>query len=123
MEDGESAYDMGRRVVREGRLPARHPSSRSAYVTLMQSATDDEMWQALLGALDEAATDDELWRLGDSFIPECIGSNPVLDRQLEELERTDERMQRVVHLTESWSYTQLPWRTGSPDPDDGPADR
>ena len=72
---------------------------------------DEDLWQALLGALDEASNDDELWFLGDGFIPESICPREALDRRLEKLEQTDERMQRVIHLVETQSYGDPgPWR-------------
>lgn len=116
MDEGQSSYELGRRLVREMPMPNDDvwANADCAIGQLRWGGEDfdnEELWQALLGALDEASNDDELWSLGDGFIPESICVRGALDRRLEKLEQSDERMKRVIHLVETQSYGDLgPWR-------------
>jgi hypothetical protein len=116
MNPNESMYELGPQLVREmrGNFDAGDLDDDSATDRLRWGGDefgDEELWQALLGALDEASTDDEHWILGDGFIPESIRPRPGLDGRLELLEQTDERMKRIILLVERDSYgDEGPWR-------------
>lgn len=40
---------------------------------------DEQVWSALLAALDEASEDGEYWALGDGFIAESVRTPPALE--------------------------------------------
>ena len=39
---------------------------------------DEQVWSALLAALDEASEDREFWALGDGFVTESVRVRPAL---------------------------------------------
>ena len=113
-------------MVREMRAPLNGASVGDDWVTGElrwggDDFDDDELWEALLGALDEASNDTEFWYLGDGFIPESICVREALDRRLEKLELSDERMKRVIYLVETRSFGVTgPWRPMPADEEWGP---
>jgi len=97
-----SPRSLGRRLVREMRPGTDEGAGDHIAADMLRwgggGLDDEDLWEALLGALDEAETDTDLWFLGDGFIPESIATRDDLAHRLEALEADDARMRRVVEL-------------------------
>ena len=67
---------------------------------------DEQVWSALLAALDEASEDREFWALGDGFVTESVRVRPALAARWREARFTNPgvaAVHRFMHDPD-WNY-------------------
>jgi len=106
MEDPEV---LGRRLVHEMRhsLPSVDVETASDVLRWGADGLDDEqVWSALLAALDEASEDGEYWALGDGFVSESVCTRPVLGARWRDAEMSNPKAVEVsrVMLDPTWNW-------------------
>ena len=106
MEDPEV---LGRRLVHEMRLPLQSLDIETASDVLRWGADeldDEQVWSALLAALDEASDDGEYWALGDGFVAESVCTRPALEARWRHAEVSNAKAAQVrrVMLDPGWNW-------------------
>jgi hypothetical protein len=116
---------LGRRLIHEMRRPLPSLDVETASDVLRWGADDlddEQVWSALLAALDESSEDGEYWELGDGFVSEFVCTRPALDARWQDAEATNAKAAEVrrVRFTRrgtggfrKTSSTELPIRARS----------
>jgi hypothetical protein len=104
----EDVENLGRRLVRGMRVAdAADDEAMEALRWGGDTLDDEELWRAVLAALDEAQDDGEFWALGDGLIDESVRTRPVLERRWREERLSNPKIAEVYRVMQdpTWNWT------------------
>jgi hypothetical protein len=106
----ESPEQPGRRLVQEMRTELPPGDVEAASDLLRWGADDlddDEVWAALLAALEEVQEDGEYWSRGDGLVDESVRTRPALDARCREARSTNAKAAEVYRVMQDppWNWT------------------